>query len=300
MAPVVNLPTEGEPLVCRRVVGNGVVVATLHPVAGPVYWRFVDESDCNAPNYYGVTDTLELATVFKSGFYRGRSFASFQSSCLEALYEAQYDWDEKQSTSDVVERYSWEVRSLASKAGCPPAEIARWLRKAVWVEYPAPLKIHYLSDFNGYIGYRPEWSEDVEDALQWSPDELADKDDMDVELARSCGHFVTVSQARTVKRHVPGISGTNHALEADFAWTLHRLSLSTQSDASQAQSGLASWRGDLKETAWIHAARAGVDYVRGGEVLPVPEHITAFPELFERFSTAAALARHDATQVRSC
>lgn len=285
-----------EPLVCRRVVGKGVVVATLHPIAGPVYWYFVDESDCNAPDYYGVTGDLQSATVFKSGYYRGNSFLSFRSNCLSGLSETGEVWDAELEEDHDIENYCWEVEELAEKAGCTPDEFAGWLSKATWVEYPAPLKIYFLRDFNGLIGYRPEWSEDVKDALRWSRKELTDKDDTDVELARSCGNFVPISQAMVVKPVVRKASEVNHALEADYAWTLDRLGVRRPRDWSRSESGMASWLGDLKETAWIHAARAGVEHVRGGEALPVSGHIAAFPELLERFDMAVALARHEAMQ----
>lgn len=292
-----GLPADEEPLVCRWVVRKGVVVASLHPIAGPIYWYFADGSDCNAPDSYGVTGDLYSATLFKSGFYGGSSFLSFRSNCLSGLSEETEDvWNAELGEYEYVEHYCWGVEKLAEKAGCTPEEFAHWLHKAIWVEYPAPLKIYFLREFNGFISYRPEWSEDVKDALHWSREELADKDDMDVELARSFGHFVPFSQATAVKPAVRKASEVNHALEADCALTLDRLGVRRHRDWSRSESGVASWLGDLKETAWIHAARAGVDHLRGGEALPVSGHIAAFPELLERFDMAVALARHDALQ----
>lgn len=293
VACTAGLPIVEEPLVCRRVVRKGVVIAALHPLAGPVYWDFVDESDCNAPDYYGVTDDLDSATIFKSGYYLGRSFLSFRSNCLKDLSESEDVWNEELDDFDFIESYSWRVQKLAEKARCTPKELTAWLHAATWVEYPAPLKIYFLRDFNGFLGYRPEWSEHVADALHWSRDKLADKDDLDVELAHACGHFVPISQAMLVKPVVRETPQVNHALEADYALTRHRLGLTTHRDWSKSDSSVASWLGDLKETAWIHAARAGVEHVRGGEVLAVSGHITAFAELMERFDTAVALARHE-------
>jgi hypothetical protein len=172
-----------EPLVCRRVVSKGVVIATLHPVAGPVYWSFVDESDCNAPDYYGVTENLDSATVFKSGYYHGRSFLSFRSRCLEDVSECKDVWDEESEEYGFEKKYSWPVKTLAEKAGCTPGEFATWLYNATWVEYPAPLKIYFLQNFNGFVGYRPEWSEHAADALHWSREEAA----IQTTLTRSYG-----------------------------------------------------------------------------------------------------------------
>ena len=289
-------PADAEPRVCRRVERTGVVVATLHPIAGPVYWSFVDESDCNAPDFYGVTGDLDFATVFKSGFYRGDSFLSFRSECMSDLSETVEVWDQELGEDDYVESYCWQVHKLAEKALCTPEQMAIWLHKAIWVEYPAPLKTYFLRDFNGFIGYRPEWSTHVDEALHWSREEIADKSDSDVYLARRCGNFVPLSQATLVKPEMREVSQVNHALEADYALTLHRLGVRSHRDWSRAESGVASWLGDLQETAWIHAARAGVEYVRGGEVLSVSGHIATFPELLERFDMAAALARHEAMQ----
>lgn len=276
-----TLVVENEPMVCRRVVRSGVVVASLHPVAGPVYWYFVDESDCNAPDHYGVTGDADMAKVFKSGFYRGGSFNSFRSDCLTGLYET--DWDDDAESYHT--EYDWQVNDLAAKAQCEPEEFVQWLQTTTWVEYPAPLKIYFLEDLNGFLGYRPEWTEDVSDALHWHSSEVDDKDDLDVEIARSVGHFVPLSEASVVKPITRKPSTKNNALEADCALTLHRLGVRVSGKP------VMSWIGDLQETAWIYAARAGVEHVHGGGTLPVSGHIQMFPELLERFEMAAALER---------
>lgn len=272
-----QINNENEPLICRKIIRSGVVVATLHPTVGPLFWQFEDESDCNAPDYYGITDYLRSATVFRSGYYNGNSFLHFQSRCV----------------NDIVDDYSWQIAELATKADCTPQEFVDWLDNAVWVECSAPLKIYFLTDFNGFIGYRLEHSENVKDALHWSREDLVDKEDLNVELASSWGHFVPLSQALHVKPIELKPSKINHALEADCALTLYRLGLQRHRYWSQPESGIPSCNGNLREAAWIHAARAGVEYVRSGEVLPVSGHITTFPELFERFNMAAALERNE-------
>lgn len=262
-----------EPLVCRKIIRSGVVVATLHPAIGPLYWQFEDESDCNAPDAYGITDYLKSATVFRSGYYNGYDFLHFETRCI----------------NNFVRDCPSRIDALATKADCTPQELIDWLDNSVWVEYPAPLKINFLTDFNGYIGYRLEYSESLKDALRWSPEALVDKEDLDVELASAWGQFVPISQAMHVNPIDPKISNINHALESDCALTLHRLGLPRRRDWSKPESDIASWNGDLREAAWIHAARAGVAYARNGKLLPVSGHIAAFPELMERFEVAAAL-----------
>lgn len=205
----ISIPTsKEEPFVCRRVVSTGVVVTALHPVAGPIYCRYVDESDCNAPDYFGLTSRLEHATILKSGEYPSLgNLESFLSMCLSGFCESHIQWDETLEDG-FVRNFSWQFNTLAKKVGCTSEELIHWLHEAKWVEAPAPLKIYFLSNFNGFVGYRPVWSEDVGDAFHWTSTEIAAKDDLDVDLARSLGSFCPVSQAMIVTPAVDAASGT--------------------------------------------------------------------------------------------
>ena len=123
----------------KYLISGDVVVVALHPVAGSLYWRFIDESDCNYPDYFGITADINAATVFKSGLsYGRRSFESFRSNCLTALSEVKEIWNEERGKVDFVCVYSTEVIDLACNAGCEPKELAAWLHKANWVEQPPP------------------------------------------------------------------------------------------------------------------------------------------------------------------
>ncbi|EFX60459.1 hypothetical protein DAPPUDRAFT_343669, partial [Daphnia pulex] len=103
-------------MVCRRVVRQGVVVATWHPIAGPLYWRFVDESECNAPDGYDITDDIDFATVFMSGMYRGKSFLSFKEYCLRDISKTLEIWNEELEEYGYVEDYCWRLEKMAEKA----------------------------------------------------------------------------------------------------------------------------------------------------------------------------------------
>lgn len=123
----------------KYLISGDVVVVALHPVAGSLYWRFIDESDCNYPDYFGITTDINDATVFKPGLsYGRRSFESFRSNCLTALSEVKEIWNEERGKVDFVYVYSTEVIDLACNAGCEPQELAAWLHKANWVEQPPP------------------------------------------------------------------------------------------------------------------------------------------------------------------
>lgn len=192
-----------EELICRKVVNKGVVVAAQHPVLGPIYWTYCSNADCNAPDYYGLTDCLDSAMVFKSGCYGWLNFSSFKSKCLEEFScDAEEQWDVSLEEYIYVYEYSLETVGLAIKAKCTPSEMHKWLHEAIWVEQPAPVKIYFLSDLNGFVGYAPEWTENVQDALSWSRHMLADEDDLDVVVARSLGKFIPVSQAMVISPSV--------------------------------------------------------------------------------------------------
>lgn len=275
--------SKDEPLVCRRVLRAGVVVASLHPIIGPVYWDYIDNSDCNAADSYHFTNNVSNAMIFRSQHYRGHTFSSFQWGVIGSCYE-DADWDDDNTAPPA----SWQLKELSQKAGCTEHEFQTWMEKTVWVEYPAPVTIAYLSDFNGFLGYRPEWTRDLHEALQW-PQSTVHGDDLDAELARTVGELVPLSVADKVSTGDRKISNTNHALESDLALTRHRLRLVDLKQPSQL---------DNQEQAWVHAARAGVEYVLNGDRGPISEHIAPFPDLLSRFAMGASLARYEANQMK--
>lgn len=265
--------SKDEPLVCRRVLRAGVVVASLHPIIGPVYWDYIDNSDCNAPDAYSFTNNVSSAMIFKTQQYRGHTFESFRRGVIGSCS---------------APPSSWQLKELSRKAGCSEDEFQTWMEKTVWVEYPAPVTIAYLSDFNGFLGYRPEWTRNLHEALQW-PQSTVHGDDLDDALARTIGELVPLSVADKVSTGGRKISNTNHALESDLALTRHRLRLV---DLKQ------PFRLDNQEQAWVHAARAGVEYVLNDDRGPISRHIAPFPDLLSRFAMGASLARSEANKMK--
>ncbi|QOU76463.1 hypothetical protein JAB4_059630 (plasmid) [Janthinobacterium sp. HH102] len=267
--------------VCRRLVLSGKIVATLHPVIGPLYWEYFDNSDCNAPDSYGITEHIESAHIFKSGSYRS-SFDSFLSNIFSDAYADIYtdEWNDESGEPEG----NHLLTSLAEKAGSTPSEFMQWIVDATWVEYPAPPKVYFLADFNGHLGYRAEWSEQVSDALHWDQT-VFESDDLDEQLARTLGELVPIECAEEIPTIRRELSSVNHPLMADVAYTMHRLDL--------VGLGVDKWSVNYKEIACTHAARAGIDYVRSGDYGPISPHIVGFPMLLNVFNMAASLKRYE-------
>jgi hypothetical protein len=274
--------------VLRRVMSGAVVVASFHPVIGPVFWAYADGADCNSDDYYGLTTDIDDANRFRPGEV---GIASFLNRIWWDNHEED-DAEIKGPDSGETLIYPIEVPTgcfewLARHAGTTADAIARWFNSALWVEYAAPAKTLFLKDFNGFVGYLPEWTAYPQHALTFSRSELDDEDDMDVELARGLGKFVPLSSAsdipsiRRLEQHI------NHALEADVAWTMHRL---------LPQYG--AFRFEWRSLAFRHAVQAGREHARCAADTPVSGHIAAFAELRSAFDMGLALERHFASQTQ--
>lgn len=267
--------------VARRTVSSAVVVAARHPVVGLVYWRFVDESSVNLPDHYGLTTSIDLAYRFKAGAV---PFVRFKNEIHDRnTMEGVGGHDDEYGPYDVVIP-TGDFRSIAGSAGLEAAALRQWFEGASWVECPAPPVIRYIADFDGYLGYRPVWTDRIGEALRFSPSDLGDEDDLDVQMARSLAQFVEVDETGIVELPRPIGQGSgpivNHALEADVAWTLFRLKLGGFNERE-------AW----KRTAFQHAAGARRAYVLDGRAGPTPGHLAPFPELVDAFETGAAVQK---------
>ncbi|MCM3609524.1 hypothetical protein M4D49_29040 [Cupriavidus pauculus] len=276
-------PTMARPeYVARQIMRGAVVVAAHHPVLGAVYWSFTDESDVNAPDHYGLTTQLDSAHRFRPGHV---PYANFQTAIRECnTREVIYDNASGQYEGDVG---CGDFSLVASDIGLDANTVLAWFERAVWVECPAPHLVRYIGDFNGYVGYRPVWTEQLSEALRFSQGEIEAKDDLDVSLACASGEMVAVAEAAhggTLAEQPPR-SPINHALEADVAWTHVRLGLGGYIEMER-------W----SRIAFAHAARAGREAVivgefegESGEIAPVSGHLLAYSELLEAFRVGAAV-----------
>lgn len=276
-----------EQFVLRRVVSGGVVVGSYHPAIGPVFWEFVDNSDCNAPDHFGLTTDIEGAHRFRSEQVPFRNFEAHIWSCSEEEGEVTQgepgDEDYFTFTADIP---GGDFASLARQAAVDVGEIVGWFWATPWLEIPAPAKAYFLRDLNGFIGYRPEWTDRAADATVFCAVELEDAEDLDVVLAKKLGEFAPLEFAEDLE---PSLTrdiaaedtGTvNHALEADVAWTLHRF-----------QVLYGGPRMSYGDRAMQHAGRAGRQhFATHGE--HVSGHIDSFRELRAAFDVGFAIAKH--------
>lgn len=270
-----------EQLILRRVVTQGVVMATLHPIIGPLYWTYCDQSECNAPDGYGLTTDIDLAHVFNRFYEQYEMRAAFLENWTNDL-EWDHLYDENGNEISVIN--DWQTVELAKLAKTKPEAFVDWVHDTEWVEYPAPYKIWFLEDFNGFVGYRPQWTNDPKKALKFSLSEI-DEDGLDVMLAKRLGRFVPALSAMSDLPKSKSDISTNHPLEAHCNYVLHKLKI-----------GKSSF--DHLECARAHAAHAGRLSARGP--LRVSPHIAACPELLEVYRMRAALATYQSIEVSTC
>lgn len=268
-------PVARPEYVVRQITRGAVVVASHHPVLGAVYWSFTDESDVNAPDHYGLTTDLDSAQRFHPGRVPYMHFHTAIRECNTR--EVIYDNASGQYEGEVG---CGDFHLVASDTGFDANALLSWFERAVWVECLAPPLVRYLADFNGYVGYRPVWTEQLSEALRFSQGEIEAKDDLDVLLACDLGEMVAGAEAAHggTLAELPQRSPINHALEADVAWTHVRLGLGGYLEMER-----------CSRIAFAHAARAGREAViagelaGAGEIAPVSGHLLAYPELLEAF-----------------
>lgn len=162
--------------VVRRASG-GHALGAWHPSGQWIYAKYVDESDVNAPDYYGFTlDTARATRVTEQEVTREWSPLNPASFVRQAL------WDHPDENG---------LASIAETLQVPRADLDLWCEHATWEPVPLALCWQYLADFNGFVGYRAEWSEHLSDALVFSVKERRDNNP-DAQLAAGLGAFIRV------------------------------------------------------------------------------------------------------------
>ncbi|WP_175816899.1 hypothetical protein [Burkholderia diffusa] len=265
--------------VARKVTRGAVVVAARHPVVGLIYWWFLDESEVNYPDHFGLTTNIELAHRFSP---RNVPYERFRSAILECNTEEGWEGHEDEYGPFEVTIAAGDFRSLAKAPDIDPDALLEWFEHIPWVACPAPPTVHYIADFNGYLGYRAVWTDNLAQATRFSHSEIHDDEDLDVSLARTLAELVTVDEAALTRSipDAPKPARINHALEADVAWTHCRLRLGGYDT-------LKRW----ERRALDHAACAGHEYAIAGHDGAISGHIARFPELLAAFETCAAVHR---------
>jgi hypothetical protein len=261
-----------EEFVLRRIGRESVVVASYHHAIGPLFWNLFDGTRPMGLNHYGITSMMKHACRFPRG---NVPFDVF----LERIWQSNTDVDEVEVIHADGEVETTHVRgpsgdfvALADLAGESPQAIFEWMRTTAWIEIPAPPATFFLRRYDGCIGHRAEWTANLAEAHKFTASQVSGEE-KGHEIRRH-GRLVPVAAAENFsQRVVAARDATNHALEADAAWTLHR----------HGWGDARSFRKALQHAGtagWIFAA-ADSDLVSG--------HIAGFPRLLDAFETGRAL-----------
>jgi hypothetical protein len=183
-----------EQCVLRKQIRKSVVIATQHPVIGPVYWQFVSNADCNAPDDYGLTGRIEEALRLGQNWRQSPTLKWNYDQFLSNLNEwAERNYDHPCDPGSPFRR---SFTNLAKKAGQSLQDFCEWLCFAHWQDAPAPPRTLYLRDFNGFLNYAPVWTESIDEATKWSQEEIDDDKELDTMLAKKLGEFVPFEEDR--------------------------------------------------------------------------------------------------------
>ncbi len=188
-----NNSTDNQ-FVIRRVISNKVVVGSDHPILGTIYWVFSDNSDCNAPNHYGLTNLINAASRLESEWrkdpwHRFRNFTSLVDG-----YDYEYD-ETAENPDNSILVLTDALLSMAELAKQTHKDFLTWWKKADWSDRAAPDKSYYLEDINGFLGYKCQWTEYASQAMRLSQSSIETWDDEEPMKLASLGEVITYSDA---------------------------------------------------------------------------------------------------------
>jgi hypothetical protein len=178
-----------------------VVVAAQHPTLGQVYWYFVDESDCNAPDHYGLTLHVDLAHRMLPG-WRSDQWTKAEGDIFmcnvresmtrdvdcELFGPPKPGADEHALDVWYIELVG-DMADMAEAAGGTSDEFLAWVDSAKFLDVVVEPQTLYLQDLNGFVDYKPEWTDASERALTFSQPAVLGGDDEFEPLTR-LGTFV--------------------------------------------------------------------------------------------------------------
>lgn len=123
-----------------------VLVSTVHPTLGALYWVYTSNGDCNFPDHYTITDWSELATRLPD-YWRDHEHLRwvFGRHIGKTLNPSDpygdYAEVEDEETGELLEQsMSGMLGDLQRKSEQSPREFVRWLIAADWVDVPAPAR----------------------------------------------------------------------------------------------------------------------------------------------------------------
>lgn len=149
----------------------GYAAFKSHPTGRRLYYWFVDESDCNLPDHYGVADSISLATIVS---FNSFTFGTHLSNVK--IYEEEYIYKSEDDETPIVQYKLLDssAASFAKECKLDKDQFVRWWDSTDW-EFENQNRAYYLTDLNGYLDYQPVWAEDPESALSFSDTDLTDE-----------------------------------------------------------------------------------------------------------------------------
>ena len=128
-----------------------VVIGAEHPALGRVYWAYFDESEVNAPDYYGLTLDLNRASWAPVGWRTGEFLMGGRGETdldtwqarrflntlldefrLDTEYRVDFDDDD-----EMTEHLYGKLEQLRVQSGQSTQDFIAWIRTANWTDEPA-------------------------------------------------------------------------------------------------------------------------------------------------------------------
>lgn len=129
-----------------------VVIAAEHPVLGRVFWAYFDESEVNAPDYYGLTLDSNRASWAPLGWRTGEhqmggrretdldtwQARRFRDTLLDPFrLDAEYRVD-FEDDGEITEELYGSLERLRVQSGQTTEAFVQWIWSAAWLDVPAP------------------------------------------------------------------------------------------------------------------------------------------------------------------
>lgn len=129
-----------------------VVIAAEHAVLGQVYWAYFDESEVNAPDYYGLTQDLQRASWVPVGWREGEYHMGgrgetdldtwqarrFLGTLLDEFRLDSEYWVDFDDDGQMIEVLRGSLEQLRLRSGQSIHAFVNWIRTAAWMDVKAP------------------------------------------------------------------------------------------------------------------------------------------------------------------
>lgn len=114
-----------------------VVIGAKHPILGMVYRRYVYEGDVNAPDYYGYTTAIKLATAIKHNWHTSGNYTQMGHKFFRYVLECSGSREVGFGPEGEPE-LEGDLLTLQEQSGQSASEFIYWLQITPWEDLPAP------------------------------------------------------------------------------------------------------------------------------------------------------------------